>query len=109
MARRALDIGFLPVVRRDRHVSEGRRPCGRRRGWCPRDRLLVETDSPYLAPVPFRGKRNEPAHVGRVLESLAALRGDTRAGSTEQTRDNFERLFALGSEANSRLGNGLAR
>ncbi len=47
----------------------------------PGDRLLVETDSPYLAPVPFRGKRNEPAHVGRVLEQLAELRGDTRDGA----------------------------
>ncbi|MBM3661087.1 MAG: TatD family deoxyribonuclease [Actinobacteria bacterium] len=42
---------------------------------CPADRLLVETDSPYLAPVPFRGKENEPAHVGAVGEALAAAVG----------------------------------
>ena len=51
----------------------------------PADRLLVETDSPYLAPVPFRGKRNEPAHVARVLEVLAELRGDPLRALTEQT------------------------
>jgi TatD DNase family protein len=41
----------------------------------PRDRLLVETDSPYLTPVPFRGRRNEPSHVVRTAAALAALRG----------------------------------
>ena len=44
----------------------------------PADRLLVETDSPYLAPIPYRGKRNEPAYVAKVVEQLAAVRGVTR-------------------------------
>ena len=46
----------------------------------PLDRLLIETDSPFLAPVPHRGKRNEPAHVVRVAEAIAELRGTTRRG-----------------------------
>lgn len=59
----------------------------------PADRLLVETDSPYLAPIPFRGKRNEPAHVARVVETLAAARGATAAQVGEQTDRNFDALF----------------
>lgn len=59
----------------------------------PEDRLLVETDSPYLAPVPFRGKRNEPSYVARVVEQLAAVRGVTPAAIGEATDRNFDRLF----------------
>ncbi|MBM3806743.1 MAG: TatD family deoxyribonuclease [Acidimicrobiia bacterium] len=59
----------------------------------PGDRLLVETDSPYLAPIPFRGKRNEPAYVVRVVEQLAAVRGVTASEVGEATDRNFDRLF----------------
>jgi TatD DNase family protein len=59
----------------------------------PADRLLVETDSPYLAPIPFRGKRNEPAHVARVVEQLAAVRGVSAETIGDQTDRNFDRLF----------------
>lgn len=59
----------------------------------PEDRLLVETDSPYLAPIPYRGKRNEPAYVARVVEQLAAVRGVTPEAVSEQTDRNFDRLF----------------
>jgi len=59
----------------------------------PADRLLVETDSPYLAPVPFRGKRNEPAYVAKVVEQLAAARGVSAAAIAEETDRNFDRLF----------------
>jgi TatD DNase family protein len=59
----------------------------------PPDRLLVETDSPYLAPVPYRGKRNEPAYVAIVVEQLAAARGVTAGEIVEQTDRNFGRLF----------------
>jgi len=56
----------------------------------PDDRLLVETDAPYLAPVPFRGKRNEPAFVARVVEALAEVRSVDPADLARQTRRNFE-------------------
>jgi TatD DNase family protein len=59
----------------------------------PADRLLVETDSPYLAPVPFRGKRNEPAHVAHTARVLAELRGLTPEALAELTTRNFRRLF----------------
>jgi TatD DNase family protein len=59
----------------------------------PEDRLLVETDSPYLAPIPHRGKRNEPAYVAKVLEHLAAARGVSPDIIGRQTDRNFDRLF----------------
>jgi TatD DNase family protein len=59
----------------------------------PLDRLLIETDSPYLAPVPHRGKRNEPAHVSLVADTVAALRGDTPERIREATTRNFRRIF----------------
>ena len=59
----------------------------------PAERLLIETDSPYLAPVPHRGKRNEPAFVGQVLAQLAAVRGVEPASLEAQVASNFRRLF----------------
>ena len=59
----------------------------------PVDRLLTETDSPFLAPVPNRGKRNEPAFVARVVAALADLHGVSEADMAERTRENFARLF----------------
>ena len=61
----------------------------------PRDRLLVESDSPYLAPVPFRGKRNEPAWVTHTLSSVAAARGDDPDELGRVTAANAQRLFGL--------------
>jgi TatD DNase family protein len=60
----------------------------------PVDRLLVETDSPYLAPVPYRGKSNEPAFVVKTLEQLAAVKGVTPQVMAQVTNDNFFRLFS---------------
>jgi TatD DNase family protein len=59
----------------------------------PLDRLLIETDSPYLAPVPHRGKTNEPAFVAHVAEEIARLRGMTVAEVAQVTTENFFRLF----------------
>jgi TatD DNase family protein len=61
----------------------------------PDDRLLVESDAPYLAPVPFRGKRNEPAFVPRTIERLADARGATTDAIAHCTTDNARRLFGL--------------
>lgn len=60
---------------------------------CPIDRLLVETDSPYLAPVPYRGKPNEPSYVRYVADAIAALRSQTPESLWQATTDNFYTLF----------------
>jgi len=92
MARRGLDMGFhlslagIVTFPRALELKEVARVC-------PLDRLLVETDSPFLAPVPHRGSRNEPAHVRRVVEVIADLRGTTAEAVASATRENFERLF----------------
>jgi TatD DNase family protein len=72
--------------------SEGLRELVRR---VPDDRLLVETDAPYLAPAPHRGRRNEPAFVHRTAEALAGLRGVSPERLAGQTAANFERLFGV--------------
>jgi TatD DNase family protein len=61
----------------------------------PQERLLIETDSPYLAPVPFRGKRNEPAYVINVLETVADIRGIDRPTLGQALFRNFDELFPM--------------
>jgi TatD DNase family protein len=61
----------------------------------PPDRILAETDSPYLAPVPHRGKRNEPAFVGRVVKALADIRGVSVEEVASVTTANANRFYAL--------------
>lgn len=61
----------------------------------PLERILIETDSPYLAPVPFRGKQNHPALVKHVAEALAAIKGISYAEVAETTTNNFYRCFHL--------------
>jgi TatD DNase family protein len=92
MARRALDIDFhvsfagIVTFPKASDIRDAARIV-------PVDRLLIETDSPYLAPVPHRGKRNEPAHVARVLEALATLRGEPIAPLEAAIERNFDALF----------------
>ncbi len=94
MARAALDLGFyisLSGIVTFRN-AEALREVARQ---VPADRLLVETDSPYLAPVPHRGKPNLPEYVREVAEYLALLRGVSSEALAEQTTENFKRLFPL--------------
>jgi TatD DNase family protein len=100
MARAALDIGFyisLSGIVTFRN-AEALREVARQ---VPADRLLVETDSPYLAPVPHRGKPNLPQYVREVAEYLAVLRGVSYETLAEQTSNNFKRLFPLAGVADA--------
>lgn len=92
MARQALDMGYyisLSGIVTFRN-ADALRDVARR---VPVDRLLVETDSPYLAPVPHRGKPNEPQFVCEVAAFLAELRGESQESLWENTTANFHRLF----------------
>ena len=94
MAKAALDLGFYIsfsgiVTFRN---ADALRDVARQ---VPVDRLLVETDSPYLAPIPYRGKPNLPQYVREVAEFVAMLRGETYERLAEQTTANFKRLFPL--------------
>lgn len=91
-AKRALDIGFyislsgIVTFKSAKNLQEVAKKL-------PLDRILIETDSPYLAPVPHRGKTNQPAFVKHVAEYLAELRGDSIETIAKATTDNFYRLF----------------
>lgn len=76
-------------------------------GNLPKDRLFVETDAPYLAPTPFRGKRNEPAFVKHTLEVLAECHGVSAEEMAEQTTANARRFFGLSDGASNSVDNGL--
>jgi TatD DNase family protein len=99
-ARRALDLGFylslagIVTFPRATDLHEVA-------AFAPADRILIETDSPYLAPVPYRGKRNEPAHVVQVAERVAALRGVTPSALAGLTTANALQLF--GTQALARV------
>jgi TatD DNase family protein len=93
-AKRALDMGFLisfagnitfPKAQQIRDSAKE----------VPVDRILIETDCPFLAPVPYRGKRNEPAYVKEVARQLAELKGLTPEEIGTQTTQNFLRFFSL--------------
>lgn len=94
VARAALDLGFyisfsgILTFRNAEDLREVARVI-------PLDRCLIETDSPYLAPVPFRGKTNRPGWVGYVARQLAAIRGIGLEEVAEVTSRNFESLFQV--------------
>ena len=92
MARAALDLNFyisFSGIVTFKNADELRAVAAR----VPDDRLLIETDSPYLAPVPYRGKPNEPRYVGRVAETIADLRGVSTEIIARLSHDNYFRLF----------------
>ncbi len=91
-AKRALDIGFyislsgIVTFKNAKDLQDVAKKL-------PLDRILIETDSPYLAPVPKRGKVNRPAYVKHVADFIAQLRGETVETIAKTTTDNFYRLF----------------
>jgi TatD DNase family protein len=92
LARAALDLGFYISIA---GIITFPKAAGLRdtvRG-VSIDRLMTETDSPFLAPVPLRGKRNEPAHVARVVAALAELHHVDAASLGSRTAANFHALF----------------
>ena len=95
VARAAMDLGFyisfsgIVTFKNAKELKEVAR-------YVPLDRMLIETDSPYLAPVPFRGKTNEPGFVKHVAEHIAELRGIDVETVAERTSENFKILFRIG-------------
>ena len=84
---------LLPLLCR-REVGELRSYAGAEvAAYVPADRLLIETDSPYLSPVPFRGKRNSPLRVGLVAQCLADVRQVSLEEMAQCTWDNAQRFF----------------
>ncbi len=91
-AQRALDLGFyisfsgIVTFKNATHIQDAARKV-------PLDRILIETDAPYLAPVPLRGKKNEPAYLQHTAAFLAQMRGMSVDAFAEQTTQNFFNLF----------------
>ena len=104
-AKQALDMGFMisfagnvtfPKAQQIRDVALE----------VPLDRMLIETDSPFLAPVPHRGKRNEPAFVKETARKLGEVRGLTAEEIGQQTARNFYNFFKLAETAESKVSEG---
>ncbi|TLU75023.1 TatD family hydrolase [Mannheimia varigena] len=94
MAKRALDIGFyisISGIITFRNAEELRDVVRK----VPLDRLLVETDSPYLAPIPYRGKPNQPAYVRETCEYVATLKGVSTEELARITTENVQNLFKI--------------
>jgi TatD DNase family protein len=98
--RRGLDLGFMISIAgnitfpKAQNIREAALIV-------PLDRMLIETDSPYLAPIPYRGQRNEPAFVKEVARQIAELRGTSTEEVGAQTTRNFYRFFKLNEETKS--------
>ena len=98
-ARRGLDLGFMisfagnitfPKAQNIRDAAQ----------FVPLDRMLIETDSPYLAPIPHRGQRNEPSYVIETARQIGQLRALTGEEIGRQTADNFSKFFKLSERTN---------
>lgn len=94
VAKAALDLGFyisfsgIVTFKTAQHLRDVA-------AVVPLDRILIETDSPYLAPVPFRGKTNNPSYVPYVAQQLASVRGQSVEEIAKASSDNFSRLFGV--------------
>lgn len=102
-ARRALDLGFhvsFSGILTFRNAASIREAAA----LVPADRLLAETDAPYLSPVPYRGRRNEPARVSEVIDTLATVRRGGRAETIDATCRSYERLFGSGPGNSAAVG-----
>jgi TatD DNase family protein len=92
VAKAAMDLGFyisfsgIVTFKKAKDLKEVAQAV-------PLDRMLIETDSPYLAPVPYRGKTNEPGYVKHVAEEIARLKNVSLAEVGEVTSRNFRKLF----------------
>ena len=93
-AQRALDCGFLISFAGNVTFPKAQ-PIRDAAAQVPLDRMLVETDAPFLAPVPYRGKRNEPAWVANVAQQVASVRGVEAGVIAEQTSKNFFSFFKI--------------
>lgn len=94
MAEKAIEMGFyisFSGIVTFKNASELREVAKK----IPDDKFFIETDSPYLAPVPHRGKQNQPAYVVEVAKHLASIRGQSLTTIAELSSANFKRLFAL--------------
>ncbi len=96
VARAALDMGFyisFSGILTFKNAQDLRDVAA----WVPMDRMLIETDSPFLAPAPHRGKVNQPSYVPQVALQIADLRGLSVEAVAKHTTDNFNRLFQISS------------
>ncbi len=99
-ARRAMECGFLISFAGNitfPKAADIREAAAK----VPLDRMLIETDAPFLAPLPYRGKRNEPAWVSRVAEQVAEVRGLSAGEVASSTANNFCRFFCVAPDAES--------
>ena len=99
-ATQALDMGFMISFAGNVTFPKAQ-PIRETAKQAPLDRILTETDSPFLAPVPNRGKRNEPLFVKEVARQLGELRGLSTEDIGLQTAKNFYRFFSLHEKLNS--------
>jgi TatD DNase family protein len=104
-AKNALDMGFVISFAGNLTFPKAQ-PIRDAALQVPMDRMLIETDSPYLAPVPHRGKRNEPAFVQHTAQKLAGLRGSTTEEIGRQTSSNFYKFFKLVETSEKKISAG---
>jgi len=102
LARKVLDEGFyvsIPGVVTYKNASRLHEVVA----FCPLETLLIETDAPYLSPVPYRGKRNEPSYIRQTVMEIARIKEVSFRGVAQATAENFRRLFLQKKRNNNQL------